>query len=94
MAHALMHLGTTVDVFLRENLEWLGKATNWAKFTATASIGVIHKGHHKQSLKLLEPYLPREGQAASPYQVRVLLIGSRFQLLLHLVSCYLLVDNC
>jgi 26S proteasome regulatory subunit N2 len=45
MAHALMHLGTTVDVFLRENLEWLGKATNWAKFTATASIGAHTHTH-------------------------------------------------
>ena len=27
----------------RNNLEWLGRATNWAKFTATASLGVIHK---------------------------------------------------
>ncbi len=29
--------------FCRENLEWLARATNWAKFTATASLGVIHK---------------------------------------------------
>jgi len=64
MAHAIMHVGTTVDVFLRTNLEWLGRAKNWAKFTATASIGVIHKGHHDQSLKLLQPYLPQE-QVAS-----------------------------
>ena len=27
----------------RDNLEWLARATNWAKFTATASLGVIHK---------------------------------------------------
>lgn len=36
-----------INVFLcvcfRENLEWLARATNWAKFTATASLGVIHK---------------------------------------------------
>jgi hypothetical protein len=31
-----MHCGTTVDAFLRENLDWLKKATNWAKFSATA----------------------------------------------------------
>lgn len=70
MAHAIMHVGTTVDVFLRTNLEWLGRAKNWAKFTATASIGVIHKGHHDQSLKLLQPYLPADGAAGSamPFQ--------------------------
>lgn len=38
-----MHCGTTSDQFLRDNLDWLAKATNWAKFTATASLGVIHK---------------------------------------------------
>ena len=68
MAHSLLHSGTTVDSFLRDNLEWLGKAQNWAKFTATASIGVIHKGHVKESMKLLEPYLPSGGQSGSPYQ--------------------------
>ena len=52
-------LGTTKDNFLRENLEWLGKATNWAKFTAVASIGVVHKGHVRESMNLLQPYLPQ-----------------------------------
>ena len=74
IAHSFMHAGTTVDQFLRENLEWLGKATNWAKFTAIASLGVIHQGHHKDSMKLLQPYLPGStgagagAQAGSPYQ--------------------------
>merc|ERR1719228_310755 len=63
-----MNVGTSIDTFLRANLEWLGKAKNWAKFTATASIGVIHKGHHKESLKLLQPYLPQNGVSGSPYQ--------------------------
>jgi 26S proteasome regulatory subunit N2 len=45
----------------------LGKATNWAKFIATASIGVIHRGHYEQSIKLLTPYLPQHGQSGSPY---------------------------
>ena len=38
-----MHCGTTSDSFLRDNLDWLKRATNWAKFTATASLGVIHQ---------------------------------------------------
>lgn len=42
-ANATMHSGTTVDAFLRENLDWLGRATNWAKFNATAGLGVIHR---------------------------------------------------
>jgi len=73
MANALMHAGTTVDTFLRENLEWLSRATNWAKFSATAGLGVIHSGHHKQALQLLAPYLPPQQpaggaqQSGSPY---------------------------
>ena len=42
-ANATMHSGTTVDAFLRENLDWLSRATNWAKFKATAGLGVIHR---------------------------------------------------
>lgn len=69
IAHAIMHAGTTVDTFLRENLDWLSRAQNWSKFTATASIGVIHKGHHAESQKLLQPYLPSAGGVGgSPYQ--------------------------
>lgn len=64
IANGLMHYGTTSDTFLRENLEWLGRAVNWAKFTATASLGVIHHGHEKDALHLLAPYLPK-GQAST-----------------------------
>lgn len=66
-ANAIMHAGTTVDNFLRLNLDWLGKATNWAKFSATATLGVIHKGHLSQGLKLLAPYLPNQGVRGSAY---------------------------
>jgi 26S proteasome regulatory subunit N2 len=65
-ANALMHAGTTKDGFLRENLEWLQKATNWARFSATAGLGVIHKGHLKMGMNLLRPYLPQT-PSLSPY---------------------------
>jgi len=63
--NAFMNAGTTNDKFFRDNLEWLGKAVNWSKFTATAALGVIHRGNLTQSRKLLEPYLPRQGGVAS-----------------------------
>ncbi|KAF4594441.1 26S proteasome regulatory subunit rpn2 [Ophiocordyceps camponoti-floridani] len=63
--NALMNQGTTNDKFFRDNLEWLGKAVNWSKFTATAALGVIHRGNLSQSRKLLEPYLPRQGGLGS-----------------------------
>lgn len=59
IANSFMHSGTCVDKFLRDNLDWLSQATNWAKFTATASMGVIHKGNYKKSLEVLSPYLPK-----------------------------------
>uniref|UniRef100_A0A0E0PDU9 26S proteasome non-ATPase regulatory subunit 1 homolog n=1 Tax=Oryza rufipogon TaxID=4529 RepID=A0A0E0PDU9_ORYRU len=67
--NAIMHAGTTVDTFLRENLEWLSRATNWAKFSATAGLGVIHRGHLQQGRALMAPYLPQSGAVGggSPY---------------------------
>ncbi|KAK3076264.1 hypothetical protein LTS18_013472, partial [Coniosporium uncinatum] len=55
-----MNAGTTNDNFFRENLEWLGKAVNWSKFTATAALGSIHRGNINNGHKLLEPYLPKD----------------------------------
>ena len=60
-----MHAGTTSDVFLRENLEWLGYASNWSKFTATAALGVIHKGNFEHGMVILGPYLPNENGGES-----------------------------
>ncbi|GLT68610.1 hypothetical protein SLA2020_408220 [Shorea laevis] len=67
-ANAIMHTGTTVDTFLRDNLDWLSRATNWAKFSATAGLGVIHRGHLQQGRSLMAPYLPQGGAGGgSPY---------------------------
>jgi 26S proteasome regulatory subunit N2 len=62
--NAFMNQGTTNDKFFRDNLEWLGKAVNWSKFSATAALGVIHRGNLTQCRKLLEPYLPRKQSIA------------------------------
>merc|ERR1719424_2414174 len=67
LAHSLMSAGTTADSFLRDNLEWLSRATNWGKFTATATLGVTHRGHVKQAMSLMAPYLPQQGMSASPF---------------------------
>lgn len=63
-ANAYIHAGTTDDSFFRKNLEWLGKATNWSKFSATAALGVIHKGNLSQGKNILRPYLPSSSSAA------------------------------
>jgi len=38
MAHAIMHVGTTVDTFLRNNLDWYG----YKAFTLIYPIQHIH----------------------------------------------------
>lgn len=62
LAVALFHI---VIVFQ----EWLSRATNWAKFSATAGLGVIHRGHLQQGRALMAPYLPQSGAVGggSPY---------------------------
>ncbi|SCV74944.1 BQ2448_7973 [Microbotryum intermedium] len=65
--NAFANAGTTSDQFLRENLDWLQRASNWSKFSATAALGVIHKGNLTQGKAILEPYLPRPGTGSSSF---------------------------
>ena len=67
-ANAMMNCMTTNDSFLRDNLNWVGRATNWARFAATGSIGLIHIGNTAKALELLNPYLVGGGgDNSSPY---------------------------
>lgn len=61
LQNAYMHSGTTSDIFLRDNLDWLAMASNWSKFSATAALGVIHKGYFEEGMNILGPYLPQAG---------------------------------
>lgn len=71
-SNAIAHSGTAIDSFLRGNLDWLARATAWAKFSATSCLGVIHGRHTSAALNLLSPYLPSStasrGSAATSYQ--------------------------
>ena len=64
--NAFMNAGTCSDKFLRNNLEWLAKASNWSKFSATAALGVIHRGNLEYGMQLLQPYLPSTGGSTGP----------------------------
>lgn len=62
---------TTNDSFLRDNLSWAAMATNWNRFNATATLGMIHMGNKQEALTILNPYFsgvagPEQG-SASPY---------------------------
>ncbi|ORY27990.1 endopeptidase [Naematelia encephala] len=64
--NAFAHCGTTSDKFLRENLDWLGRANNWAKFSTTAALGLIHRGSLVNGIRVVRPYLPG-GSAPSKF---------------------------
>ena len=57
-ANAVMHCGTTVDKFVHDNPDWFKKASNWAKFSAAACVGMIYKGCINSSRTVLKTYLP------------------------------------
>ena len=50
--------GTASDAFLRDNLTWVARATNWSKFSTTSSLGLLHKGSIVRGRNLVKPYLP------------------------------------
>ncbi|CAH1431487.1 unnamed protein product [Lactuca virosa] len=61
-----------IPVIINKLQDWLSRATNWAKFSATAGLGVIHGGHLQQGRPLMAPYLPQSGAGGgggggSPY---------------------------
>ncbi|KAK4530068.1 hypothetical protein CCYA_CCYA03G0925 [Cyanidiococcus yangmingshanensis] len=56
-AYGIGFAGTADDTFLRENVEWLARTSNWTKFSATASLGVVHMRNAEQALALLAPYI-------------------------------------
>lgn len=69
-ANGIMNACTTNDVFLRDNLNWVAKATNWGRFSATASLGMIHMGNKKEAMNVLNPYFRGQGGpdgGSSPY---------------------------
>jgi 26S proteasome regulatory subunit N2 len=52
-ANGMMNAFTTNDSFIKDNLTWVGNATNWNRFNATASLGIIHSGNKAKSLEIL-----------------------------------------
>lgn len=62
-----MNAGTNNDTFLKNNVEWVGKSSNWAKFSITSTLGMIHKGHKENALTILGPYISDSHARSSPY---------------------------
>ena len=54
--NGIMNAYTTNDTFVRDNLPWVAQATNWNRFSATSSLGMIHMGNKKEANNILDPY--------------------------------------
>lgn len=68
--NGVMNAYTTNDAFLRDNLQWATSATNWNRFSATASLGMVHIGNQSKADEILNPYLAGSaegGVPSSPY---------------------------
>ncbi len=65
--NAIMNACTTDDSFLRTNLEWVSKSSNWSKFSCTSTLGMIHKGNKANAMPVLQPYLRETNATSSPY---------------------------
>lgn len=69
-SYGMMNAFTTNDSFMKDNMQWVGQVTNWNRFNATASLGVIHSGNKREALEILNPYFtgaPLPDQQNSPY---------------------------
>lgn len=51
--NGIMNAYTTNDNFLRDNLSWAAQATNWNRYNATATLGMIHMGNKKEAMNIL-----------------------------------------
>ena len=56
LQNTFMHSGTASDLFLRDNLQWLGMASN----SPLPLLSVLSKrGYFKEGMTILGPYLPQ-----------------------------------
>eukprot|EP00826_Nyctotherus_ovalis_P060137 TRINITY_DN8413_c0_g1_i2.p1 TRINITY_DN8413_c0_g1~~TRINITY_DN8413_c0_g1_i2.p1 ORF type:complete len:948 (-),score=375.69 TRINITY_DN8413_c0_g1_i2:1130-3973(-) len=65
--NGIMNACTTDDSFLKNNLDWISKTSNWAKFSCCSTLGSIHKGNTANAMVILEPYLNPSHANSNPY---------------------------
>jgi 26S proteasome regulatory subunit N2 len=68
--NGMMNAYTTNDAFIKDNMTWVSQATNWNRFSATASLGMIHMCNASKANEVLDPYLnggAGAGGQTSPY---------------------------
>ncbi|CAD6197444.1 unnamed protein product [Caenorhabditis auriculariae] len=68
IAQGFTSYGTTSHRFMKAYPEWVSRATNWNKFNAVASLGLIHIGQEQHAMSFLRSYMPSEGRTTFGYQ--------------------------
>ncbi|KAI1726298.1 proteasome/cyclosome repeat domain-containing protein [Ditylenchus destructor] len=63
ITNGFINLGTGSDASIKKYRRWITHTSHWNKFNAIASLGLIHKGRIKKVKSILEPYLPKIGEA-------------------------------
>ena len=66
-SNGIMNACTTDDSFVKKNLEWISKTSNWAKFSCCSILGMIHKGNKANAMIILQPYLNQTHANSNPY---------------------------
>ena len=56
-----------MDNFFRTHSKFVEQASNWAKFSASATIGVIHKGNVTSAFNILDAFLPKDNVSTDAY---------------------------
>lgn len=69
ISHSLMHARTFEDTQIKSDTSKgiISKMTNWCRFTATASLGIIHQGNIEKGLEIMDPFLPGSRTNPSVY---------------------------
>ena len=65
--NSLLNSHTGNDKFLKDNIKWVAKASNWARFCTTSSLGAIHMGNIEKGVDIMKPYLPGTTSMPSAY---------------------------
>ena len=67
LAHSFLNSHTGDESFMKDNMPFISKATNWARFTTAASLGVVHMGNTEKGLEKMKDFCTGGAQASSIY---------------------------
>ena len=67
LTNSFSNTHTGNEELIQKHKDFVSKATNWARFVATATLGAIHMGDNKNYKEIFRDYLPGGSRARSIY---------------------------